>query len=513
MRRRVAGWTVAVAAAIAWSLAAVADSGPVEEPAAQPKARKARAAVEKPAPVETAKPAADVEKPAAQKPTLRWGGDIRIREEMFDNIPIKADPPGVTRGGKNDFFRFRTRLWGEADPMPNVTLRARAVNEFRLWHEPDPASPVQRSNYDFPDEVVFDNLSLKISNLAKDRLDITIGRQDLIYGTGFVVLEGTPKDGSRTIYFNAARAVWRHDAKTTVDLFGIWNPSKDQLAINSSDRDLTGTTSANDDMYEKGAGLYLKNKSIEKLPFEAYLIYKREGPWNQAAKKDADGNLLPPAYAWQTLNASRGLIENPAANFGTLGVRLMPVLSDCLKANIELAGQIGERGDVDQHGFGMDAFLLYAIPPLKDWKAEARAGLYYLSGDDPKTKDDEGWNPLWARYPQYSELYVYAWDADAAGRWSNIMMPNVGLSLSPVNWLKLSLFGGYLMAPEEDGPGGGDERGWLGVAKGEFTIRESILGKKDKLTGHLWLEVLEPGDYYKVDDTAWFARWQLAYEF
>ncbi len=110
MRRRVAGWTVAVAAAIAWSLAAVADSGPVEEPAAQPKARKARAAVEKPAPVETAKPAADVEKPAAQKPTLRWGGDIRIREEMFDNIPIKADPPGVTRGGMNDFFRFRTRL-------------------------------------------------------------------------------------------------------------------------------------------------------------------------------------------------------------------------------------------------------------------------------------------------------------------------------------------------------------------------------------------------------------------
>jgi hypothetical protein len=397
--------------------------------------------------------------------------------------------------------------------MDNVTLRARAVNEFRLWHEPDPASPLQRSNYDFPDEVVFDNLSLQLKNLAKDRLDVTVGRQELIYGTGFVVLEGTPKDGSRTIYFNAAKAVWRQSEDTTVDLFGIWNPSKDQLAINSSDRDLTGTTSANDDMYEKGAGIYLKNKTYKDFPLEAYLIYKREGPWNQAAKKDAEGNYIPPAYAWQTLNTARGVVENPAMNVGTLGVRLLPRLSECLKANIELAYQLGERGDIDQHGYGMDAFLLYAMPVAKEWNPEGRVGLYYLSGDDPKTKDDEGWNPLWARYPQYSELYVYAWDAEAAGRWSNVMMPNLGLTLKPRGWLKLSAFGGYMLAPEDDGPGGGDERGWLGVVKSEFTLREKLLGKRDKLTGHLWLEVLEPGDYYNVDDTAWFARWQLVYEF
>ena len=41
------------------------------------------------------------------------------------------------------------------------------------------------------------------------------------------------------------------------------------------------------------------------------------------------------------------------------------------------------------------------------------------------------------------------------------------------------------------------------VAKGRF----------GDLTGHLFLEVFEPGDYYVSDDVAYFARWQLNWEF
>jgi len=148
-----------------------------------------------------------------------------------------------------------------------------------------------------------------------------------------------------------------------------------------------------------------------------------------------------------------------------------------------------------------------------DMKPAIDYGWYYLSGDDPGTDKDEGWNPLWARYPQYSDLYAYAFDADGAGRWSNVSMPHAGLSISPVKWLKTSAMVAYLFAPEEDGPGDGDERGLLGSIKGEFTIGENLLVSKDKLSGHLWLEVLDPGNYYKVNDTAHFARWQMVYEF
>jgi hypothetical protein len=92
-------------------------------------------------------------------------------------------------------------------------------------------------------------------------------------------------------------------------------------------------------------------------------------------------------------------------------------------------------------------------------------------------------------------------------------MPHAGVSASPAKWLKTSAMVAYLSAPEKDGPGGDADRGWLEVVKGEFAIGEKLLTQSDKLTGHLWLELLQPGDYYASNDNAYFARWQLMYEF
>ncbi len=36
-------------------------------------------------------------------------------------------------------------------------------------------------------------------------LTATVGRQDIIEGVGWLVMDGTPLDGSRTVYFDAAR--------------------------------------------------------------------------------------------------------------------------------------------------------------------------------------------------------------------------------------------------------------------------------------------------------------------
>ena len=439
---------------------------------------------------------------AAAKPAFRWGADERIREEYFDDIPIMTDPPGVTRGGENNYFRFRTRVWSEFDPAEKVTLRLRVVNEFRAWDKPEktpPRAALQKSNYDYPDEAVFDAMSVEIRDLFNDKLDLKVGRQDLIYGTGKVILEGTPKDGSRTIYFTAAKASWKGVKDTTIDLIGIYDPWKDDLAINDANRDLTGLTSANDKMDESGVVLYLKNKSAPTFPFEVYGIYKNESDWD---KTSGTGT-----------NAVTTTVD--ALDLGTAGFRLLPEFSERLKGNIEMAYQRGERGDQDVSGYMIDAFLTYAIPAMEDMKPAVDYGVYYLSGDDPDTTDDEGWNPLWARYPQYSDLYMYAFDADGASRWSNLAMPHAGLVLSPLKWLKTSAMVGYLFAPEKDGPGVGDERGLLCTLKNEFTIGESLLLHKDKLVAYFQVEVLEPGNYYSTqeNDTAVFARWEIAYSF
>jgi hypothetical protein len=430
-----------------------------------------------------------------------WGGDIRIRQVHFDDIPIVADPPGVTRRGENHFFRFRTRLWGQWDPMENVTVKGRVVNEFREWIDPDMDMTPDVSSYDFPDELVVDNLYLEMRNLMDNRLDIRVGRQDMIYGTGKVILEGTPKDGSRTIYFDAAKLTWKGIANTTVDVFGIYNESENKLGINDFDgqpdkRDVTGYTGAFNDNTESGGGVYVKSQCPRTaMPLEAYYIYKDES-------------------AWTAVDPDLGNVPVPGREIHTLGGRLLPKLSDTVNAALEVAYQTGETdSNRDTEGWMADGVVNMTLPG-ETMKPVLSAGLYYLSGDDPNTLDeDEGWNPLWARWPQYSELYVYAYDAESAGRWSNLMMPHLDLSMALNKNVRAKAMVALMEANEDDGPGPGKTRGILGTVRVDFNLAEKLLSEHDKLMGHVTVEVLDPDDYYLVDDMAHFARWELTYAF
>ena len=457
----------------------------------------------------TAGGVAAAEAAAAAPPMWQWGWDIRVRQEVFDHIPLNADPPGETRGGLNNYLRIRPRLWGQVNPTDTLSLRARVTDEFREYARPDEEG-FGKNTYNPQDEVVVDQLYLDWKKLLDDTLDLRIGRQDLIYGNGRVLMDGTPKDGSRTIYFDAVKATYRGVPKTTVDLLGICDLPENELVLWSQDRDLTGLAKGYNDMAEYGAGVYVKNKALEELNFEAYYLYKQEEEWTQAAKKTETGYAAP-ARAWQELDSAAGEIVNPQLDLHTAGFRLMPKLGQ-MGASIEAAYQLGERGSEDTEGWMVDAVLNWNVP-MDALKPVVGIGWYGLSGDDPKTPEDEGWNPLFARWPQYSELYVYAWDADGAGRWSNLSMPHVDLSLTPCKWYKSEMVLGYMMAMEDDGPGDGKDRGLLFTWWQKFTLRENLLREKDKLSGHLLAELVDPGDYYNVDDLSYFLRWEFIYAF
>jgi hypothetical protein len=191
---------------------------------------------------------------------------------------------------------------------------------------------------------------------------------------------------------------------------------------------------------------------------------------------------------------------------------LMPKINEDLAGNLEAAFQVGEQGSEDVEAYAVDAFLKYQMPVLETAKPALEGGLYYLSGDDPDTAKNEGWNPLWARYPQRSELYVFAYDA---ARWSNLIMPRTVFTATLNKWVSMRAAVSYLMAAEDNGPGTGEERGWLYQLMTDFNMGENLLMKKDKLTGHILFDILEPGDYYTADqqNTSLFARWQLLYTF
>ena len=108
---------------------------------------------------------------------FRAGGDLRLRQEAFDNVPIKTAEPAVTRGGNNNYFRIRTRLSAGLDFEDWLSLDARLCNEFRVRN-------VGQKSYEWPDELLLDQLKLTLRGLFDGRVDLTLGRQDASLGSG-----------------------------------------------------------------------------------------------------------------------------------------------------------------------------------------------------------------------------------------------------------------------------------------------------------------------------------------
>ncbi len=415
--------------------------------------------------------------------SVRAGADLRLREELFDDIPILADPPGVTRGGANNYLRIRSRVWLQAG-TPSLTLYGRMASEVRHWFDPDGGS------YEWPDELVLDNLYLRLADVFGEGTVLTLGRQDIVLGSRRMVIEGTPKDGSRTIYMNGAAFKADLSEFTRLNLFGVYNAAEDELAIGHEHRDVTGYKSTATAMDEGGGGIYLTSRLGESLVCEVSYLYKHD-----------TAHTIP--------GGTPVRVED--ADYHTVGVRLMPQFTSTLSGELEVAGQFGDEGGQDVEAMLAAASLAWA--PEARFNPSLSANLLYLSGDDPDTGRQEGWNPLWGRCPWVSELYIFSWDAEKAGFWTNLLYPYLQAVCSPAEGQKLRLSLGPLLAEEQNGPGGGDLRGWLGIARWDFPIAKGLLGSSDDLSGHLLAEVLDPGDYYKVDNTAYFLRWEVLYRY
>ncbi len=410
---------------------------------------------------------------APESEEFKWGGDFRFRTVYFDNIPYAPLPggggPTEARQGANSFQRYRTRIFGEYHPSQNENLyfRGRLVNEFRTGQNSQRGDAA--TGWDAFDETVIDNLFVDYKH---DMFDVRLGRQDLIYGTGKLILDGTPKDGSRTIYFDAAKVAYKGIDNTTVDFLAMYTQAKDPLALHSQDRDIVGYAGPSNpyEGVEAGGAVYIKNKTYENLPWEAYWIIKTDQ-------------------------------QLPTDEVNTVGTRLMPKLNDTIDGNLEMAYQSTT---------GMDAFMIDALVNwniMEDQKGKLGLGWYHLSED---------WNPVFARWPQYSELYVYSYDTSGAGRWKNVSMPHIDFSISPMKNYKADFLLGYMFAPENDGFGSGHARGLLFTWWNQFTIKEQLFSQRDKLTGHVLFELMQPGDYYdgdQRDHTASFLRFELNYAF
>jgi len=447
---------------------------------------------------EGTKPVAVVEgtKPNPKKLSADGGADLRVRQEVLRNMP-KAG--GVVNPTQN-YIRYRPRVWG-AVQNEDFKLYMRVADEMRSYTTP------HVPNSQWPDEAFLDNLYLDLYKLFNDRVDLRIGRQDFVgpngptYGAGRVIMDGTPLDGSRSIFMDAVRATIKLDDKNALDVLAIYDSPRNPFVVGSSepygyyDRPLIDPKNSES---EWGGGLYFKSKEFKEVPYELYYLYKCETK----------------SVTARTCGTS---LAEDGRDTHTLGARVVPQLTETVSAEVEAAAQAGQK-DSGPSTSGYMGYAGLTYQPLLTCKAKPylTGACYYLSGDDGQGagQKDSAWDPLWSRWPQFSELYAYN-TIYGAGYWSNLIYPHVDAGVNFAPGYKVSSSLGPMYTAVEDNLGGGDGnlRGWLGMIRYDFPLAKNLFGKRGELFGHVTAEMMDPGDYYVSDKLAYFLRWEVTAKF
>jgi hypothetical protein len=178
----------------------------------------------------------------------------------------------------------------------------------------------------------------------------------------------------------------------------------------------------------------------------------------------------------------------------------------------EGAYQWGTRNDRDLSAFGFNGRVTYSLlDPLSN---RLHAGYEYLSGDDPDSRSDQAFDPLWGRWPQWSELMIYQWPLESrVGEATNLHRLNLGWGIQAHETTSFTLDYHALWADEKStrtlaqlASISGDDhfRGHLftGWVKTKFNKH---------VAGHLVAEYLAPGHYYAENrrDDSYFVRAEL----
>ena len=413
---------------------------------------------------------------------FRWGGDIRLRQELWDDIPLPTETPIVTRNGYSNTYRLRSRVFGAYDLTDWMTANVRLTHMFY----DTVAGP---ESFDWPDELSLDTANLELRDLTGDGSKLVLGRQDIFLGSGRLVFEGTALDAARTTFFDGVLLHQPLGEPFSADLFAVYDKDEDECVIGGVHRQLRGYSPSVDGRDEAAAGLFLNGALLDKaLSGSLYYIWKHE-----TTARAADGT------------------EVPNADIHTAGLLLRPKFSETLSGEFEYAKQF-DPADAD----GIDATLGYAGIKI-DQGAESSIPAFgldvtYLSGDDPDTRRNEAFNPLFSRYPFLSELMIYCFDTEGAGNWNNIIHPRATVTAKYADHT-LMLAGGPVYAEERNGAGGGRDRGMLYIAQWNFPLFAGSKEGYGKTSGCILAEILDPGDYYLSDHTAYFFRWQIIVAF
>ncbi len=370
------------------------------------------------------------------------------------------------------FSRHRTSIGMKFQPSKKTEVYFKVTNEFKYYFKP--------SGRDFNlSEVFVDNLYLRIKGTESFPVSFTIGRQNLIFGEGFILMDGNPLDGSRSIFFDALRADLKIEKIGVLTFLWFSSPEKDRFLpiINAREQ-------AFNDRDSTGYGLYFSGNRL-KTPVDLYLIRK------DYSKKNGMVNL---------------------SGYNILGTKARVNFLKNFSLTAEGAYEFGNGSEYSVAALGGYFYLRYHFSRKIKFLKNLTFGGIYLSGDKKESEKYEAWEPPFSRWPKWSDSYIYTLiNEGGVANWSNLSSLYIAVNAKLFKGCNLSLIWHNLRAPQNSAtnlfPGGeGNSRGNLFETKFRFTFSK-------RLTSHLAWEHFIPGNFYfkSADSYNWF-RFEMYYK-
>jgi hypothetical protein len=408
----------------------------------------------------------------ADQPRLTMGIEERIRSDDWNNAIDMSNRTDDQR----DQVRDRTRLWFLAPLTSSIDVTAGAAMEnIQRFGTP--------SHFD---EVYFDQANINFRKVLVNGLSLRIGRQDIVKGEGFIIFDGTPGDGPRSGYFNAADLNYSF-RKSRLDMIGILDPASDRFLPRFHDQHRVLQ-----DWDEQAVGAYFTTADHLGTVIDAYYFFKKEVHC-----------ILP---------ASNPQFQ-PDRHVHTSGARITQKLAPRTDLVAEYARQWGaQHGGAVISAWGGYSYVKHTFD--RAYKPYVKVGYWAMSGDNPNTKGRiEGWDPLFSQFPKWSDMYVYSLSKETLiAYWSNLRMSQAEAGFIPFRknnlafiWYHMDSFHPFAGSPATFGTG--THRGENFQVRWEYS---PIPGWKC----YIHFENHHPGDFYSSNRSpAYEVQAQVTYQF
>ena len=372
-----------------------------------------------------------------------------------------------------NYARFKTKFGLKYNPIRFADLKVVMGNESRIWFSPSVKQSYLGTFY-------FDELYVKINKIFNKNWSWTLGRQNIILDEGFLCLDGQPLMGSNSISFNAIRTDYSFTEHNIFTSFASFIPHTDKFlpVLNQAEIPKMLEERAN-----AGMGLYFKHLSKN---FD-YSIYS-------FAKQSYKNEYYP-----------------TEKTVYTLGVRLNKNIAHKIQLTGETAYQLGKNDEQKINAYGGYFHADYLFKKGK-FKSIGING-FYMSGDKLSSTTDEAWDPLWSRWPKWSESYFYTLIKENNGKaayWSNIASLSLKITGNFSRSFSFQSKYIHLWALEHNMSefcnGTGKNRGDLFTCRLNYKLNEHW-------SGQYILEYFIPENFYpSTADNYYWTRFQLAFK-